>query len=309
MLQFGRAIALGLLCTILVVGCARDPIPSPRAASYRDSPLRIATWNLEHLAEANGAGCRPRTDADYEALRSHADRLGADVIAFQEVENAAAAARVFPSDRWVVVISARPVSGRSGFCRGQSGPMIRTQDVGFAIRRGLSFHRNPDLRELGLSNPNLRWGVDITLRLPRPLRLLAVHLKSGCNINRDPNDPDCAVLFAQAPILERWADERARGGEDFAVIGDWNRRTAVLADEFLGIVSDDDPPAGRLTMADAGRRAACIARYPDFIDHIALSRSATHRIVAGSFAEHVYGGDERQYPSDHCPSSVALTSR
>ena len=93
------------------------------------------------------------------------------------------------------------------------------------------------------------------------------------------------------------------------VIGDWNRRTAIQGDEFLTIVSDDDPPAGRLSMTDAGRRATCIARYPDFIDHIAVGSSASRRIVPGSFTEYIYGGDERQYPSDHCPSSVAVSAR
>jgi hypothetical protein len=181
--------------------------------------------------------------------------------------------------------------------------------VGFAIRRGLPFQRNPDLRELGLGNPDLRWGVDVTLNLRRPIRLLAVHLKSGCNVNRDPNDPDCPVLFAQAPVLQRWIDQRARSREDFMVLGDWNRRTAIPGDEFLSIVSDDDPPAGRLTMMDAGRRATCIARYPDFIDHIAVGRSASRRVIDGSFSEYIYGSDERQFPSDHCPTSVAVSSR
>ena len=93
------------------------------------------------------------------------------------------------------------------------------------------------------------------------------------------------------------------------VLGDWNRRTAIQGDEFLSIVSDDDPPAGRLSMMDVDRRATCIARYPDFIDHIAVGRSASGRIVPGSFSEHIYGGDEQQFPSDHCPSSVAVSAR
>lgn len=97
--------------------------------------------------------------------------------------------------------------------------------------------RNRDLNALGLGNPDLRWGLDITLNNPRPIRLLAIHLKSGCNLNRDLADRDCPVLFAQAPVLEQWVDERARAGEDFAVLGDWNRRTAVAGDEFLAMVT------------------------------------------------------------------------
>jgi endonuclease/exonuclease/phosphatase family metal-dependent hydrolase len=272
-------------------------------------PVRLATWNLEHLAARNGEGCRPRTDADYDALRRHADELGADVIALQEVENAQAAARVFPGDRWTVVMSARPGSAREGFCRGTAGPKILKQDVGFAIRKGIRFRRNSDLAALGLGNPDLRWGVDITLDLTKPIRLLAVHLKSGCNTKRDISDRDCPVLFSQAPVLEGWIDARARAGEDFAVMGDWNRRTALPGDEFLSIVSDNDPSSGSLVFANSGRRATCVKRYADFIDHIAVGRDTAPRLQPGSFVEYTYGVPENQHPADHCPNSVAISRR
>jgi hypothetical protein len=116
-------------------------------------------------------------------------------------------------------------------------------------------------------------------------------------------------LFRQAPIVEGWIDARARAGEHFAVLGDWNRRTALAGDAFLQIVSDDDPPAGRLIMTNAGRAATCIRRYSDFIDHIALGARAARRLVPGSFAEFIYGNDETAYPSDHCPSRVDLAVR
>src|SRR5687768_8383750 len=93
---------------------------SPQADSEPEA-IRLATWNLEHLSADDGKGCRPRTDADYAVLRKHADRVGADVVAFQEVENTAAAARVFPADRWAVVMSGRPDSGRQSTCGGGSG--------------------------------------------------------------------------------------------------------------------------------------------------------------------------------------------
>lgn len=61
----------------------------------RDSgSLKVASWNIEHLAERDGEGCSPRTEADYARLRDHVRALDADVIAFQEVQNKAAAERV-----------------------------------------------------------------------------------------------------------------------------------------------------------------------------------------------------------------------
>jgi hypothetical protein len=228
-------------------------------------------------------------------------------MALQEVESARAAYRVFPQSEWVVVMSDRPLTQRSGFCRGSEGATIRRQDVGFAIRKGISFKRNPDLAALGVGDPDLRWGVDITLNLARPVRLLSIHLKSGCNAGRDPQDRDCGILFQQLPVLESWIDARARAGEHFAVLGDWNRRTAIAADEFLSAGSDDDPPGVRLVMTNEGRAAPCVSRYRDFIDHIAVGERAAQRIVLGSFLEYTYEDvPEDQHPSDHCPSLIEL---
>lgn len=292
--------ALAAVALALSACQALPPVQSTRQT------LRIATWNIEHLAERDGTGCRPRTEADYEDLRRHASTIGADVVALQEVENAEAAARVFPSDRWTIVMSERPTSSRGGFCRSGSTQKILKQDVGFAIRKGIPFKRNNDLRALGLGNPDLRWGVDVTIKGRRPIRLLSVHLKSGCHSGIDQTDRDCPILFAQAPVLESWIDERARAGEDFAVLGDWNRRTALPGDAFLSIVSDDDPSGGRLQFVNEGRKAACKARYPDYIDHIAIGQNTAKRVVPGTFTEYTYGSSEDLHPSDHCPSMVDL---
>ncbi len=69
-------ISLALTAAVLLSACAGMPSPQPKGA------LRVATWNIEHLAERDGEGCRPRKEADYALLRRHADALNADVIAF-----------------------------------------------------------------------------------------------------------------------------------------------------------------------------------------------------------------------------------
>ncbi|WP_201752758.1 endonuclease/exonuclease/phosphatase family protein [Sphingomonas changnyeongensis] len=280
--------------------------PAAPAAPADTPSIRIASWNLEHLAAADGAGCRPRGPADYALLRRHADALDADVIAFQEVENAAAAARVFDPARYRIVMSARPDRGQGGECRDRPGASIRRQDVGFAIRRTLPITRHRDLRAIGVGNPELRWGVDVTIGGARPVRLLAVHLKSGCAAGRDPEDDDCPVLFAQGRSLERWIDARAAAGEDFAVLGDWNRRLADPGDGFRALVDDGRPAGAALTLAAGDAEARCVARYRRFIDHIATGTRATARVVKGSFAEYLYDGDETTHPSDHCPVSVRI---
>lgn len=311
-----RATVLLPALALLVAGCDGQPDnkqqlgnqPSGTPAIIAQPSLKIATWNLEHLAERNGRGCRPRTDADYAALRATVDALDADVIAFQEVENRRAAERVFAPDRYRVVISTRPMSGRGGGCYGLRHASIREQRVGFAIRKGVPFTRHPDVSELGLGSPSLRWGVDVTIALPEPLRLLAVHLKSGCNSGRAPSDRDCTVLFRQLPVLERWIDARAREAAAFAVLGDVNRRLASRRDAFWAEIDDAEPPAADLTLAAGQRRATCKARYREFIDHIILDTRAAARLVNGSFVEFTYGVPEDEHPSDHCPIMVALRS-
>jgi exonuclease III len=294
-----QLLALVVVCLSLAFGGCVQTIKREAAPAQ---PLRIASWNLEHLAESDGLGCRPRTDADYAALRGYADQLGADVIAFEEVENAAAAARVFVPDRYTIVMSQRPPSGRHGFCRRDAtdGPTIRDQKVGFAIRKGVAFTRNPDLSELAIGNPDLRWGVDITLGGSQPVRVLALHLKSGCSAGDDKKP--CPVLFDQVPVLQHWISARRAEGIPFVMLGDWNRRLALADDVVWKRLNE----SASLLDAAEGKGATCVQRYPDFIDHIVLDPAAAARRVQGSFSEFTYGVAEDQHPSDHCPVTLML---
>ncbi len=61
--------------------------------------LKLATWNLEWLTLGNRdlpPDVRPKRPEDIELLRRYAAELDADVIAVQEVDGPAMAARVFP---------------------------------------------------------------------------------------------------------------------------------------------------------------------------------------------------------------------
>lgn len=297
-----RLSAIVLPLILALPSCAPQVADVPTAASAQT--IKVATWNLEHLAERDGEGCRPRTERDYAELRRQADALGADVVAIQEVESKTAAQRVFDPSAYDVVMAERPKSGRGGGCYGRPGQGIRHQAVGFAIRKGVRWARNGDLSELGLGNPDLRWGVDVTIQGAKPLRLLAVHLKSGCNSGRAPTDKDCPVLFNQLPVLERWIDARAAAGESFAVLGDWNRRIASRGDAFFAEIDDGEPRGADLTIAAGTRPATCKAKYREFIDHIVMGSRAAAQLVPGSFEEFTYGLPEAEHPSDHCPVSV-----
>jgi endonuclease/exonuclease/phosphatase family metal-dependent hydrolase len=293
--------ALALLAAL--AACASNPpITREPAGGHAPSPLTIASWNLEFLAERDGAGCEPRTSDDYRAMRRIAETLHADVVAFQEAESVAAAARVFDPARYTIIMEARP-GQQSGTCGGHRPDQpFNRQAVGFAIRKGLAFDRNPDVTALQAGNPNLRSGVDITLRPAghTPLRLLAIHLKSGCFSGWDGKA--CATLLQQVPVVEAWIDKAASGPTRFAVLGDWNRRLAQSGDAVWARIDDGPSGDAKLRLADAGVPPACDPRYKDFIDHIVLDRRAAAEMTG--FIETPYA-TPRHY-SDHCPVSVTL---
>lgn len=273
-------------------------------AAPASSALTVAAWNMEHLAEANGSGCRARTDADYAAMRRYAEGLDADVIAFQEVESKAAAQRVFDPASYTVVIEERVGTNRGGACRGVAGVNINAQRTGFAIRNGVRFDRLPDFTALQAGNPELRSGVDVIVR-PRggePIRLLSVHLKSGCS-SGDRNEA-CPVLFQQVPVLESWIDDRASEGVRFAILGDFNRRLGMAGDTVWAEWDDASPANADLALASGDQSARCNPRYRDFIDFIVLDRRAAADLQ--SFDERTYAGEAL---SDHCAVSASLARR
>lgn len=283
-----------LALALSLAGCGAG---NARAAE----PLRIATWNMEHLSEDGTKGCKLRTDADYDVMRRYAERLNADVVAFEEVESVKAAARVFDPTKYQILIEARP-AGDAFPCRGLEGRTLTRQAVGFAIRKGITVTRAPDLTDLQLGDPNLRSGVDVTISAPgrAPLRLLAVHLKSGC-FSGDKGEA-CQTLMRQVPILERWIDARAQEGMRFAVLGDFNRRLARSGDIVWSEIDDADPPNADLALAEGGAGPKCDPRYSEFIDHIVLDAQATRDLQG--FEELTYADGERA--SDHCPVVATL---
>ena len=288
----------GVLAATLTLGaCATNAPVSPA------KPLKIASWNLEHLAEDGATGCRPRTEADYAVLKAYADRLDADVVAFEEVQSAKAAARVFDPGKYDIVIEARPGGGAASPCQALPGRFLNRQAVGFAIRKGVSYQHMADVTDLQLGNPNLRSGVDIVVR-PKdhaPIRLLAVHLKSGCAWGN--SGEACATLQRQVPIVETWIDARAAEGLRFAVLGDFNRRLAKPGDPIWAEWDDSAPANADLALGEGGQGPRCDPRYKDFIDHVVLDRRAAAGLVG--FEELTYDeGGER--PSDHCPIAIRL---
>ena len=264
--------------------------------------LRIAAWNLEHLNDEHGEGCVERTEEDFDAIARRIEALDADLVAFQEVENEAAARRVFDPGKWNVVMSSRPPTGERQECWGRPEGRLQRQATGIAVRRSVAFRRGTDVAALALGNPHLRWGTHIVVgRGDRRLHVLSVHLKSGCwgALQDEQGREACAILRDQVRALGAWIDERRRAGERFAIAGDFNRRLAIPGDWVWNALSPETHP---LELTTAGYPSHCDSRYPDYIDHIVLGGPSGPIGKAGSFREEARDGPH----PDHCPLSVAI---
>ena len=267
------------------------------AAPASAAELKLATWNLEWLTlrpagdPALPDNVRPKSADAHAALQRYARQLDADVVAFQEVDGAAAAARVFPPDRYQLVLTGDEV----------------VQRVGFAVRHGLTFERNPDLVALDVSGGDrhrLRSGADITLVLPGGrLRLLAVHLKSGCHeAPLTSTRRTCATLRQQVPALQGWLRQRREEGVPFAILGDFNRRMEGR-DALMSALEEAAP----LARATQGKSSPCQGEPAPFIDHIVAGGAARGWMLPDTTRVMVYReADEsgRSPLSDHCPMSV-----
>jgi len=259
--------------------------------------LKIATWNLEWLNAKDDTGNVKRKPEDYDRLKGYADKLNADVVAFQEVDGDAAAARVFDAARYAIHLTSES----------------DIQRTGFAYKKTLSVTKNPDYNELDVGS--VRAGADMTVEFGgTKLRLMSVHLKSGCFDDPLTSTKDaCKKLVLQLPKLEAWIDARAGEGVAFGVLGDFNRRLFKRPDEpFWLEIDDSTPPEADLASPTDGQTGQCWDQeFPQLIDHLVLSKSGTALVKAGSFTQHVYDAADKPKKgvlSDHCPLSVVLVS-
>lgn len=257
--------------------------------------LRIAAWNVAWLNAEPMTGTVKRSVADYARLKRYADTLAPDIIALSEVDGPDAAARLFDPREY-------------SFHFSRAGGAQRT---GFAYRSELPTTLHPDLESLATGG--LRSGTDMTLGSGKEsIRLLAVHLKSGCFLKPLSAGKACAKLARQVPIVEAWIDARAAEGVAFAVLGDFNRvlfrngREDLVWQDW----NDGEPVGLKLWSPTNARSSRCWnGKYPDFVDHLILDNRARNRFLPDSFKEHVFLPSEavhRRVLSDHCALSAEL---
>lgn len=281
------------------------------ATSFAET-LKIASWNIAWLGSHE---YNQRTDVDYKELARYATQLDADVIALQEVESIEYAQKVF-GDSYDYYFSTKDW----------------VQRVGVAVRKSAgSFVKAVEYKALDVGR--VRYGMDITLSKDnKDIRLLAVHLKSGCfdksiaskdlaempetKESEKKTKNDCITLAKQVEPLELWVDERAKEETPFIILGDFNRRfsqdIALNQSESSGLwqAIDDDGKEDLFTPTLTQNSACWGGYYKDYIDHIVLDVNAKSKYVDGSFEQLVF---DQKYTkalskslSDHCPISVKI---
>jgi endonuclease/exonuclease/phosphatase family metal-dependent hydrolase len=238
-----------------------------------------------------------RSREDIAALKRHARVLDADVVALQEVDGPEAARLVFPNYEFCF-------SGR-----------IAVQNNGFAIRRGLPFLCAPDLADLSMKD-DVRRGVELRLfpGTAQEMRLLSVHLKSGCaRDSLESTRPSCGELAHQVPVLERWIDAQAAERKPFAVLGDFNRdlRREPAGPSMWTAIDDAEPPDADLVNTAEGQAFQnCMnsQTFSGYIDYIILGRQMARGLVAESFGRELFPPKDaqRRKLSDHCPVFIRL---
>ena len=284
-----------------------------------DQALTLAAWNIEHLAAEDDHGCRPRKSSDYAAIRRYLMQAGADVMAFQEVENLRAAGRVFPTSVYDIHISKRPTRE---FPECYDVPRNRLmQRAGFAVRKditerlGLKAFRQPDVRDLQGNHDSGRWGVYLILQqvgapgtgampsLPA-IHLLSIHLKSRCtyqSVTGKKVRDDCRILHKQVSALSDWINARNRLRQDFIIAGDFNRQLDQLSDEVWRWLESGGRTGRYLDLEKAlhGVRhpQPYNPKYPFAIDHIVYNQALDGLVVE----EKTFFDVSADRYSDHLP--------
>lgn len=333
--------AVFILGFALAMGHLKAPqAPPAQPPALQHAPAQpavyLATWNLEWLVRLADypqllANCDPngqpnsnewrfpcdnehapppaRTPADVAQLALIAQGLSGAVVALQEVDGPEAAAQLFPPSAWQLA------------CFSQRK---HPQNLGFALPRGIDYECGRELLGLDIDGKT-RPGVVITLwpGTPQSLRLLNVHLKSGCFAGPLYKKGPCLALRSQVPKVEDWIDQQVSSGQAFVVLGDFNRRLEKDAQYPAG--SDeaaptsmfaawhDQKPAGaallRATALMADQPCSPLSPYTQgAIDNILVSASWAALFKRQEARRITYSAEQakRYLLSDHCPLLLKL---
>ena len=165
-------------------------------------------------------------------------------------------------------------------------------------------------------NDDVRRGVELRVfpGTPQELRLLSVHLKSGCaRDSLDSARPNCGVLARQVPVLERWIDAPGGGKQALRRARGLQPRSAARAAgaSVWAEIDDANPPDADLVNTAEGQAFQnCMPSqtFSGYIDYIILGRQMARGLVKDSFGRELFRPKDalRRKLSDHCPVFIRL---
>lgn len=223
-----------LVVALLLVACgspATDPAPPPRSPDTEPpQALRIATYNIRFL---NAAIPEERA----ERLRRVVDRLDADVIGLQEIEDRAALERIFSPRDWQIVIDddARREKHDLALVVRRPFRVLGLRPPFDAGPEQFAFYdpRNANNRFF----PNTRDLLRVSIGLgDTPLLTVFVHHAASRRSGRRATDPR---REGAAREIVRYLEDR-HDGELYVLLGDFND---TPDDRSLNILETGDPRA------------------------------------------------------------------
>lgn len=272
-----------------------------------DECTEIKSAEREQLEEKHPYRWECKSPDQIKDMKEVAEKLNADVIAVQEVESPEALQQIWPKDEYDFYVN-------------MDSPWI--QRTGFVVRKssGLKIGMLGDISQLGSAfKDHVRHGTELPLTIKgMTIKLLSVHLKSGCfdralnsgyATKRDKASGviTCDVLKNQAPALEAWLDNSIQSGFSAIIIGDFNRRfDSPIEHEtdpkvsLYAELSDGEPSGAKLFRPTDGFEALpeCQGGGSQWlIDHALMTSELRKHYVTGSLLELPVP----MKGSDHCP--------
>ena len=303
MLLIGVASLSSISCTTLSETSIHNIVDT-------DAQLRVATWNVEHLAYPIDKGCKPRTETEINAMRTYVKRVDADIFALQEVASESAVRLLFPTDEWQVFFSPRQDS-KPYICRG-SGRESTQQKTAYAVKKSIQVNSFSAISELALNSPGLRYGLEMNVDTDLgPITLLNVHMKSGCfvdNYSRSDSTA-CKVLAQQAPILDIWIEQKEQDNTPYLVLGDFNHLLTAPYNHLTQKIFTHSDGSATSMLNTTRNMIGCHPYYPAPIDNIFIGEMPMNRdkvVALKSIAHDFDNMDPKQMLSDHCAVSLSI---
>jgi len=276
--------------------CAAVCLASPGTADT----LTVSTWNLEYFSGVDRAGCRGRTQAEYDEIRRIINLVDADVWLFQEVDSKGALARIMDPSVWTFFTEKR--SGEPiGTCGG-SDAKPTMQRTAIAVKKDLVIGKQSDLAFLDVhGNGSLRYGLSVTIAMgARAIEVINVHLKAGCASGTAWDS--CPVLFEQVPYLASYLSESASNDIPVILGGDFNRRLSDPGDEVFATLTYNRKTG--MAISSGMGRSRCSLKGEEPIDYILTSGTLRDAFTVEEAFEYQFTGPFASWPSDHCPQVV-----